>query len=157
MLSALPLQPTPSWAPQSRPGLRLRPVPRFGIGRPCLGSLTRPIPGFPQTLHSRLHVHQWSDSGQLGHGTHQNQVHTWPAADQVEQQPAASAQAPPPQRRVSDGRPLTLFFPVPPKAIPVAVLPKHSAASAPPTPAAGYPQPVPKPGSSRRTHARRRR
>ena len=81
-----------------------------------------------------------------------------PTADQVTQQPAAPAQAPPaPSRVIGQGRPLTLFFPVPPKALPAAVPPKHSAAAAPPAPAAGYPQPVPKPGSSRRTHAPTRR
>ena len=32
------------------------------------------------TLHSRLHVREWSDSGQLGHGTRQNQVHMWPGS-----------------------------------------------------------------------------
>ena len=144
-----PPRPAPSWAP--RPKIRTwPPLPR--IPHPNAARV------FPKPSTQGYTYISGPTPASWGTDRTRTRSTRGPAADQVTQQPAAPAQAPPaPSRVIGQGRPLTLFFPVPPKALPAAVPPKHSAAAAPPAPAAGYPQPVPKPGSSRRTHALRRR
>ena len=77
--------PAPSWVPRSRPGL----------------------PKFFQNPHSGLHVQQWSDSGQLGHRPHQNQVYTRPGCRSGHAATYCAGQAPPAQSCVIEqDRPL---------------------------------------------------